>query len=49
MKGGVDAAMQQIIDRHYADALAPFSGNTLRVAVSYDKKTKAHSCKICKE
>ena len=49
MEGGVDDAMRQIIDRHYADALSAFSGEVLRVGVSYDKKTKAHSCKISKE
>ena len=46
MRGGVDAAMRQIAERRYADALAPFKGSILRVAVSYDKRTKAHSCKI---
>ena len=48
MEGGVDDAMRQIIDRHYADALSAFSGEVLRVGVSYDKKSKAHTCKIVK-
>ena len=48
MEGGVDDAMRQIIDRHYADALSAFSGEGLRVGVSYNKKSKAHTCKIVK-
>lgn len=40
------AAMMQIDSRRYAEALRRAGGEVLKVAVAYDRKTKAHSCKI---
>ena len=43
-----NAAIQQIKDRHYTQALEGYSGEVLLVGVNYDKggKNKAHSCVI---
>lgn len=38
------AAIRQIKERHYADALGSFRGEVLLVGVSYDKETKEHRC-----
>lgn len=39
-------AIQQIIDRKYALRFTEYTGRILAVGISYDKKTKRHSCKI---
>lgn len=49
MDGGTDAAMRQIAERRYAAALSAFGGEVLLVAVSYDRQTKRHTCRIVKE
>ena len=43
-----DAAIRQIKERHYTQALEGYSGDILLVGVNYDKdsKGKPHSCKI---
>ncbi len=41
-----DTAIDQIKKRHYPDVLQQFSGNILLVGISYDEKTKEHTCKI---
>ena len=48
MEGGTSAAMEQMVERRYADALSAFEGDVLRVAVSYDRESKRHACKIVK-
>ena len=42
----VESAISQIKDREYPEALAGYSGSVLLVGISYDEKTKEHSCKI---
>lgn len=39
-------AIQQIIDRKYALRFTEYTGRILAVGISYDKKTKRHSCNI---
>lgn len=39
-------AIDQIKEKHYPDAIVPFTDNILLVAVNYDKKTKQHECMI---
>lgn len=39
-------AVAQIKDRQYVDALREYRGNLLLVGISYDRKTKKHSCII---
>lgn len=41
-----DAAIDQIKDRNYPDALTGLSGELLLVGISYDADSKKHSCKI---
>lgn len=41
-----EAAMAQMRERSYADALSGWGGPTLLVAITYDRKTKQHSCLI---
>ena len=41
-----DGAIRQIHDRNYPRALQGFGGDIVLVGVSYDAKTKEHSCKI---
>ena len=41
-----DGAINQIKDRKYTDNLKAFSGEILLVGISYDEKTKTHSCQI---
>lgn len=43
-----ESAIQQMKDRHYAEALEGYSGTILLVGVNYDKedKNKPHSCVI---
>ena len=40
------AAIDQIRDRRYPEALASYNGSVLLVGISYDQKTGQHSCKI---
>lgn len=44
----VDAAIQQIRDRHYTQSLEGYTGEILLVGISYDRenKNKPHSCVI---
>ncbi|MDO4556636.1 MAG: PD-(D/E)XK nuclease domain-containing protein, partial [Lachnospiraceae bacterium] len=42
----VDAAVQQIKEKKYQEALQEYSGNILYVGINYDKQTKKHRCKI---
>ena len=39
-------AIAQIKDRNYVDALKDYVGNLLLAGISYDRKTKTHSCVI---
>lgn len=41
-----DTAISQIKANRYPQRLLPFTSNLLLVGISYDKKTKKHSCKI---
>ena len=43
-----ESAIQQIKDRHYAEALEGYAGTILLVGVNYDRedKNKPHSCVI---
>lgn len=43
---GVDTAIKQIKDKGYTRAFKDYKGHVLLVGISYDKKTKKHSCKI---
>ena len=40
------AAIEQIKDRNYVQALEGYRGEILLVGVNYDRKDKAHSCRI---
>lgn len=42
----VQAAICQIKERKYPDALESYAGHILLVGISYDKKSKEHSCVI---
>lgn len=39
-------AISQIKDRNYVDALEDYEGNLLLAGISYDRKTKRHTCVI---
>ena len=39
-------AIAQIKDRNYVDALKDYKGNLLLAGISYDRKTKMHTCVI---
>ena len=41
-----EGAIQQIKDKEYIDALKDCQGDLLLAGISYDKKTKKHSCVI---
>jgi hypothetical protein len=41
-----DSAIEQIKNRNYPQALEGYGGDILLVGVSYDDKTKKHSCRI---
>lgn len=43
---GVDTAIDQIKERKYHEALEKYKDNLLLVAISYNSKTKEHSCRI---
>ena len=45
-KRSAGSAMQQIIDKHYDQALRHYRGDLLFVGISYDPDTKVHECKI---
>lgn len=38
-------AIAQIKDKNYVDALKDYKGNLLLAGISYDRKTKEHTCK----
>lgn len=42
----VSGAIAQIKNRRYVDALKDYTGNILLAGISYDRKTKSHSCRI---
>ena len=42
----VENAIDQIKEREYPEALEKYKDNLLLVAISYDSKTKEHSCRI---
>lgn len=42
----VKAAIYQIKDRQYPQALKGYAGDILLVGIAYDKKTKQHTCEI---
>ncbi|MEZ3485097.1 MAG: ATP-binding protein [Lachnospiraceae bacterium] len=48
LKWDMDAkgAIAQVKDRNYVDALKDYEGNLLLAGISYDRKTKTHSCVI---
>lgn len=39
-------AIAQIKDKNYVDALKDYKGNLLLAGISYDRKTKEHTCAI---
>ena len=41
-----ESAIAQIKEKKYLEALAGYSGPVLLAGISYDEKTKAHSCRI---
>ena len=41
-----ESALQQIKDKNYCQALTHYKGDLLFVGISYDEKTKKHTCKI---
>ncbi len=42
----VSGAIAQIKDRNYVEALKDYKGNLLLAGISYDKKSKLHTCEI---
>ena len=42
----VDAAISQIRERRYPEALEKYKDNLLLVAITYDSKTKEHRARI---
>lgn len=43
---GADAAIDQIKEKRYPDSLKDYYGEILLVGISYEKKTKEHTCII---
>ncbi len=41
-----ETALTQIENKQYCNALKPYQGDLLFVAVNYDEKTKEHTCQI---
>ncbi|MBQ9006048.1 MAG: PD-(D/E)XK nuclease domain-containing protein, partial [Atopobiaceae bacterium] len=41
-----ETALSQIKDKHYPRALEAYRGNLILAGISYDPKTKEHSCVI---
>lgn len=46
MYQSADTAIAQIKRQEYAGALSAFAGEVLLVGINYNKKTKAHECRI---
>jgi aminoglycoside N3'-acetyltransferase len=46
MNQSAESALAQIKERRYVEALPDYEGEMLLVGVSYDAKTKAHTCRI---
>lgn len=44
--GRASAAIQQMKEKNYVQAVANYTGNILLVGIAYDKKTKVHTCEI---
>lgn len=44
--GKASAAIQQMKEKNYVQAVANYTGNILLVGIAYDKKTKVHTCEI---
>ena len=42
----VTGAIAQIKDRKYVDALKDYQGNLLLAGISYDRRSKKHTCVI---
>ena len=42
----VSTAMDQIRDRQYPESIKDYTGDIILVGISYDKKTKEHTCII---
>ena len=42
----VDAAIAQIKQKQYPDALKDYTGDILPVGITYDKATKRHQCRM---
>lgn len=38
--------MQQIREKHYPDSVLHYTGDSLLVAINYDKNSKKHPCLI---
>ena len=45
-KAAADTALQQIKDKQYYAALEHYRGDLLLVGVSYNPKTKKHTCRM---
>ncbi|MBR1634888.1 MAG: AAA family ATPase [Lachnospiraceae bacterium] len=43
---GAEAAIAQIKERNYVEGLRSYQGKVLLVGISYDRKSKRHSCQI---
>lgn len=41
-----EAAVAQIRERRYVEALEEYDGDVLLIGVSYDRETKEHKCRI---
>ena len=41
-----EAAIKQILDRNYPEAIRDYTGEIVLVGISYDEKKKRHSCRI---
>ena len=41
-----EAAIQQIKERNYTQALERYTGRMLLIGINYDKKSKKHECMI---
>ena len=41
-----EAAIKQILDRNYPEAIRDYIGEVVLVGISYDEKKKSHSCRI---
>jgi len=42
----VDTAIDQIRQKRYPEKVVEYAGNLLLVGISYDRKEKAHECRI---